>query len=331
MKRRLIIDITGTSLSQEDYPYITHSAVAGVLLFTENFTSKQQLAELCTSLRTANPNLLLFVDQEGGQIQRFSDDFTPLPSLYSLGQLYAKDPHHACQEALNAGYTMATELKEVGLDCSFAPVLDLHDSQNPIIGQKERAFDTDPDIVIQMTQAMIRGMHAGGMPAIGKHFPGHGSVIADSHHTSVIDARPYRELKEDLKPFIALKDQLAAIMTAHIIYPTVDDQHIVCHSEHWHWYLREKLNYKGLIISDCLSMQAAQQAQPEWTRCLSQALTYCDLVILTHQDVQQRQALLAYLDEVPELNPEQHNAMASLKDVAPRTMPQPNYVEEPAL
>jgi beta-N-acetylhexosaminidase len=303
---RCIIDISSTQLTPVDYPLLTHPSVAGILLFQANYQDPEQLQTLCQSIHNENPELLIFVDQEGGQIQRFKTGFTPLPSLYSLGQLYEQHPDEALLKATQTGLIMATELKKVGVDCSFAPVLDLHDPHSPIIGQKERALHSDPNIVISLAQAMIKGMHQANMVAIGKHFPGHGTVQEDSHTHSSICTQTFTQLKASMRPFIALHHQLAGIMTAHITYPAVDANHIVCHSPQWHHYLRAKLNYQGAIISDCLSMQAAQNAAVDWATNLEQTLTVCDLAIMTHMLPEHRKQLPDLLSQIPQTDCNHH-------------------------
>ena len=154
------------------------------------------------------------------------------------------------------GWLMASELSASGIDISFAPVLDVDRETSSIIGN--RAFSNDPKLLVQLAGNFINGMNEAGMQATGKHFPGHGGIFEDSHISEPVDTRSYEQLFElDLKPFTELKDNLGAMMTAHITFPNIDS---VCVSYSNIWIkeiLRERLAFEGIVFSDDLSMKGA--------------------------------------------------------------------------
>jgi len=217
----VLIGLEGIEVSGEEAGWLRHPAVGGVVLFTRNYRDLAQLTELSASiLRIAGRDLLICVDHEGGRVQRFRDGFTRLPPLAVLGKMYAESADNALDFAYRHGRVMATELLLCGVDLSFAPVLDLGE-RSVVIG--DRAFAADPGVIIELSKAYIGGMHDAGMAATGKHFPGHGSVEADSHTDDVMDPRPFEAIEAaDLRPFAALGGLLDAMMMAHVLYPAVD-------------------------------------------------------------------------------------------------------------
>jgi beta-N-acetylhexosaminidase len=217
----LVIGIAGTELTAQERDWLQHDAVAGVILFTRNFASRAQVAELSQAIRAAAPRpQLVCVDQEGGRVQRFRDGYSDLPALEGFGKLYAREPQLALQRAEEHAWLMASEILASGVDLSFAPVVDLARG-NRAIGN--RAFDADPQIVAEFTRAYIRGMHAAGMAATLKHFPGHGTVLEDTHFDDAVDPRSLDVLRaEDLVPFVAgIEAKADAVMMGHVKYPAV--------------------------------------------------------------------------------------------------------------
>ena len=257
----LIIGLPGTSLSQQDKSWIANPAVAGIILFKHNFESKSQIASYCDAIREVREELFICVDHEGGRVQRFKEGFTEIPPMGSLGKLYASDPEGACEQAREFGETIADELLDVGIDFTFAPVLDLDYGKSQIIG--DRSFHQDPQVVSELASSFVEGLHVHDMIACGKHFPGHGFVTPDSHVADPIDERTLDEImNSDMLPFQTLVNQLDAIMTAHILFPKVDNE-IVSYSSIWlNDILRNQLGYEGLIISDDLVMHAAAKLSP---------------------------------------------------------------------
>lgn len=251
----LMFDIEGTSLNKEDIEILTNPQVGGVILFSRNIESPQQVRQLTDHMRQVRPDILIAVDQEGGRVQRLKAGFTRLPAMGQLGELYLSDPTAAIELAKNCGWLMATEVLAVGIDFSFAPVLDLNNISD-VIG--DRSFSTRLEDIPILAGAFMQGMHDAGMPTTGKHFPGHGSVKADSHISAATDHRSYDEISDnDMQVFSELMPQLDAIMPAHVIYPLVD-RNPAGFSSYWlQEILRKHLSFEGVIFSDDLSMQAA--------------------------------------------------------------------------
>lgn len=254
-----MLDIVGTELTEADRIRLTHPLVGGVILFARNYESPIQLSKLTASIRRLrSPALLIAVDQEGGRVQRFRDGFTRLPPMRILGEIWNKNPGLARKLAQQIGFVLAAELKVCGVDVSFTPVLDLDYGRSSVIGN--RAFHQEPQVVADLAQAVINGLRSTGMMAIGKHFPGHGAVQADTHIETAIDMRSYAEIaKKDLVPFRQIIDVgLSGIMAAHVVFPAVD-QHPVGFSSKWlQDILRKDLKFEGCIFSDDLCMQAAR-------------------------------------------------------------------------
>ena len=189
----LVIGVAGTELTAQERDWLQHDACAGVILFTRNFASKAQVAELSQAIREAAPRpQLVCVDQEGGRVQRFREGYSALPPLEGFGRHYAQDPAKALELGEQHAWLMASEIRASGVDLSFAPVVDLGRG-NRAIG--DRAFSEDPQVVAEFTRAYVRGMHAAGMAATLKHFPGHGSVLEDTHFDDAVDPRPLDEIR----------------------------------------------------------------------------------------------------------------------------------------
>src|SRR5918993_3322611 len=197
----LVIGVAGTELTAQERDWLQHDACAGVILFSRNFASKAQVAELSQAIRAAAPRpQLICVDQEGGRVQRFREGYSALPSLEGFGRMYASDAAAALELAQEHAWLMASEIRATGVDLSFAPVVDLGRG-NRAIG--DRAFHAEPDVVAAFTRAYVAGMHAAGMGATLKHFPGHGSVLEDTHFDDAVDPRPLDEIRAlDLVPFV---------------------------------------------------------------------------------------------------------------------------------
>ncbi|MFQ5995939.1 MAG: beta-N-acetylhexosaminidase, partial [Acidiferrobacterales bacterium] len=239
------------------------------------------------------------VDQEGGRVQRFRKDFTPLPTPRALGQVYDENAKRAKRLAQTCGWLMATELRAVGVDMSLAPVLDLDRGLSTVIG--DRAFHADPEAVADLAHSYMTGMTEAGMSATGKHFPGHGSVAADSHNTLPFDRRDLADIYSQY--MLAFERMihygLAAVMTAHVVYPSVDSQP-VSFSERWiKDVLRARLGFQGAIFSDDLMMAGANSAGSPLDRARSALAAGCDIVVVCHDAAAAEQILdgLAPLDD----------------------------------
>ena len=275
---RLITDIEAFELTAEEKNIIAHPQLGGIILFTRNFESKTQLKQLCKSIRLIKKDALIAVDHEGGRIQRFTEGFSPLPSMRYWGEQYKQDPILARKKLQHTTKIMVTELQQVGINLSFAPVLDLDLGQNTVIS--DRSFNADPSIVTELAAIVINEMQANNMWAVAKHFPGHGGVSADSHVDLPIDPRSLAELtQQDLIPFAKLAQSYQAIMPAHIIYPKVDSK-LVTYSSTWlNTILRQKLKFSGIIISDDLTMEAASCGYRYSERARNALISGCDLLI----------------------------------------------------
>jgi beta-N-acetylhexosaminidase len=276
----LVIGISGTELTAQEREWLQHDAVAGVILFTRNFSSREQVVELCAAIRAAAPRpQLICVDQEGGRVQRFRDGYSPLPSLEGFGSLYAQDPDAALKLAEEHAWLMASEVRASGVDLSFAPVVDLARG-NRAIG--DRAFSADPQVVAAFTKAYVRGMHSVGMAATLKHFPGHGTVLEDTHFDDAIDPRSLETLrKEDLVPFVAgIEAGADAVMLAHVSYPAVAPEP-AGYSPFWiQQVLRKEMAFRGVIFSDDIGMAAAFSAGGIKARIDDHLDAGCDVVLV---------------------------------------------------
>lgn len=278
---QIMLGIGGPALTQEEREVLRHPQVGGVILFTRNFHDVSQLQELTREVHAMRrPRLLVAVDQEGGRVQRFKGEFTRLPPPGALAPVYDRDPLRARELADTLGWLMAAELRAVGVDLSFAPVLDLGRGVSRVIG--DRAFHASPEAVADLAQAYVRGMRRAGMAATGKHFPGHGSVAPDSHLELPRDERPWGDLQlEDLVPFERLiQAGIAAVMTAHVIYPALDAQP-ASFSRVWiKDVLRTQLRFQGAVFSDDLGMQAACCIGDFPVRARAALQAGCDMVLL---------------------------------------------------
>lgn len=280
----LFISIEQPSLSEADKEMLRHPIIGGVVIFSKNFTTRAQIKALISEIKgLKSPALLVCVDHEGGRVQRFRKEFTVLPAMHKLGELYDNNPILALECAKACGYVIGKELGEVGVDFSFTPVLDLDYGQSSIIG--DRSFHADPMIVIALAGSLIEGLAHSGMQAIGKHFPGHGFVVKDSHLELPQDDRSFAQIaQQDLLPFKALHPQLAGMMTAHVLYKNVAPE-IATFSPYWlKTILREQIGYQGLIFSDDLLMKATDTLGHMSTRAHAALNAGCDILLLCNSD-----------------------------------------------
>ncbi|WP_147651904.1 beta-N-acetylhexosaminidase [Vulcaniibacterium gelatinicum] len=278
----LVIGVAGTELTAQERDWLRHPACGGVILFSRNFASKMQVAELAQAIREAagRPQLLC-VDQEGGRVQRFREGYSALPPLEGFGRLYARDREAALRLAEEHAWLMASEVRATGVDLSFAPVVDLGRG-NRAIG--DRAFSDDPRIVADFARAYVRGMHAAGMAATLKHFPGHGSVPEDTHHEDAVDDRPLEAIRaQDLVPFAAgIEAGADAVMMAHVVYPQVAPEP-AGYSRRWiGGILRGELGFRGVVFSDDIGMAAAFSAGGVAARIHAHLDAGCDVVLVCH-------------------------------------------------
>lgn len=290
-----MLDLDAYVLSGDEIDLLSNPLVGGVILFSRNIKSRYQVQALCTQIKAINSELLIAVDQEGGRVQRLETGYTRLPSMHQLSDHCTKDNFANIGLARDIGWLMASEVIASGLDISFAPVLDLDLQRSSIIG--DRSFGDSSERVIEIASLFIEGMNEAGMQAVGKHFPGHGGIHADSHLELVEDYRTLEELeKHDLLPFNALKDKLGGIMTAHISFPKIDIN-IATFSKFWLLeMLRNTIHFDGMIFSDDLSMKGAGSAETA-SKKLQQALSAgCNIILICND----RPAVLEALNFIQE-------------------------------
>lgn len=281
----LFIGLAGAKLTVKECSWLQHHAVAGVVLFKRNIVSIKQVQRLSADLREAAPRpLIIAVDQEGGRVQRLVDGCTILPPLRSLGDLYSQNAEAARTRARQLAYLMASEVHHNGVDWSFAPVVDVPVPGCPI---GDRALSDEAQCVAELACAYVQGMHEANMPAILKHFPGHGGVTADTHYAQAYDNRSWAEIEaRDLLPFVrAIQAGADAVMMSHVIYPQLDSEIAGC-SRYWiQTVLREKVGFRGLIFSDDIGMAAAQRQGGVAQRVQAHWDAGCDVVLVCHPEL----------------------------------------------
>ena len=272
----LMIDIAGTELTDLDRERLTHPLVGGIILFTRNYADPAQLARLTAEIHALrSPQLLIAVDHEGGRVQRFRDGFTRLPPMRNLGVLHDTDPQAALDAAADVGFVLAAELRARGVDYSFTPVLDLDYGPSRVIG--DRAFHRKPEVVAQLAEALSRGLREGGMGNCGKHYPGHGYVVPDSHVELPVDDRTLDAIQEDMLPYRQMR--LDGVMAAHVIYQCVDCNTAVF-SNKWIAYLRNDIKFDGVVFTDDLSMAGAGVVGDMVARVSTAWAAGCDMLLV---------------------------------------------------
>lgn len=291
----LMLDLEGTQITAEEKELLQHPMTGGVIYFTRNYESANQITALSREIRRiAGDDILISVDHEGGRVQRFRPEFTELPAISSLGKAYQENPDNALLLARKAGWLMSAEVRAVGIDFSFAPVLDLNYGVSQVIG--DRSFHRDPMIVAALAEAYIRGMKDTGMASTGKHFPGHGAVEVDSHLGIPIDSRSREEIwSDDIIPFASLaKKGLNAVMPAHVIYENID-KNPAGFSSYWlQEVLRKELGFDGVIFSDDLSMEGASVVGGYTERAEAALDAGCDMILVCNT----RKGVIEVLDNV---------------------------------
>ncbi|RPH60750.1 MAG: beta-N-acetylhexosaminidase [Burkholderiales bacterium] len=294
----VIVDVLGYALDDAERARLAHPLVGGVILFARNFESRKQVARLCDEIHALRrPKLLICVDHEGGRVQRFHKGFTRVPPMRELGRMWDEDVLGACRRATEIGQTIGRELREVGVDLSFTPVLDLDWGRSVVIG--DRAFHADPRVVAMLARCLTHGLLLSGMANCGKHFPGHGWAQADSHVALPQDDRdPETLLANDAAPYRWLGGTLLSVMPAHIVYPKVDALPAGFSRRWLRDVLRRKLGFQGTVFSDDLTMEGAAVVGDIVARARAALGAGCDMVLVCNRP-DQADALLAGLDWSP--------------------------------
>lgn len=291
----VMLDLEGIQLAPEEADKLLSPAAGGIILFTRNYESPEQLAQLVADLRAVRPTLLIAVDHEGGRVQRFRDGFTrlPPPARYEATS-------NPVRFAETAGWLMAAELRAMDIDFSFAPVLDVECGISRVIG--DRSFSTDPEVAARLAAAFAQGMRRAGMAAVGKHFPGHGGVEGDSHHMLPVDRRSLAEIENrDLRPFRALiQASIEAVMPAHVVYERVDERPAGFSAFWIKDVLRRRLGFEGAVFSDDLSMAGAAYAGDHVDRAWLALEAGVDMVLACNQPEAAGRVLEALSGEAPD-------------------------------
>lgn len=292
-----MLDVEGLALTPADRELLREPAVGGVILFTRNFESPAQVADLVAEIRALrSPPLLIAVDHEGGRVQRFRNGFSAIPPMRQVGHEYNRDTAAGTALAREVGWLIGSELRAANIDLCFAPCVDLDWGVSEIIG--DRAFHAEPDIVSDLAAGFCRGLRAAGMAAVAKHFPGHGAVVADSHLKLPVDRREYSILLDDMRPYERLNANglLAGVMLAHIVYREIDDMPAGFSSYWIDTELRKRVGFGGAVFCDDLSMQAtaAYGSMPERAKRALNA--GCDMILVCNDRNAARQTVVALND-----------------------------------
>jgi beta-N-acetylhexosaminidase len=289
-----MVDLAGFELADQERDMLRHPQVGGVILFTRNFASMNQISQLVNAIHAVrDPQLLVAVDQEGGRVQRFREGFMRIPPAQRFGAHYDQNPKQAQSLAETAGWIIAVELRAIAVDFSFTPVLDLSHGISGIIG--DRAYHRSPEVVADLAHHVMLGMRRAGMQAVAKHFPGHGAVREDSHEQLPIDGRRVVDImSDDLLPFERMIHYgLAGIMPAHVIYTQADSQP-AGYSSYWlKTVLRKQLGFQGAIFSDDLNMAAAHGVGSCAERAKAALEAGCDMVLICNDPTGGNNALEA--------------------------------------
>jgi beta-N-acetylhexosaminidase len=293
----IMLDIDELALSPADRSILREPAVGGVILFSRNYESPHQLADLVAEIRALrSPPLLIAVDHEGGRVQRFREGFSRIPPMRQLGHYYDRDPIQAMQLVRTTGWLIGSELRAVGIDLCFAPCVDLDWGVSDVIG--DRAFHKKPNIVVELANEFCIGLRSAGMASVAKHFPGHGAVVADSHEKLPVDRRSYSDVLEDIQPYEKLinRRQIAAVMMSHVVYLETDPLPAGFSANWIQRELRSQLRFDGAVFCDDLSMQATASFGSIVERARLALQAGCDMVPICNDRTAAKRAVAALAD-----------------------------------
>ncbi|WP_296403137.1 beta-N-acetylhexosaminidase [Psychrobacter sp.] len=308
----LMIDIAGTKLTDEDRSVLNRAEVGGIILFGRNVDTPAQVRQLCDEIHQLRSDIIIGVDQEGGRVARLRDGFSPLPAMGRLGELFDNTPCIALSLAYDCGYLMAVEVMAVGIDVSFAPVLDINGASQ-VIG--DRSFHLDIQAIVALSTQFMRGMREAGMATTGKHFPGHGSIAPDSHVSEAIDERIFEDIKKvDLQPFIQCQPWLDAVMPAHVIFNQVDDKPAGFSKIWLQDIARDQLGFNGVLFSDDLSMKAAHTAGDIGERVTAALSAGCDMALVCND----RQAAIQAIETASTLPTPNQKRLQQMRSQIPK-------------
>ena len=271
-----ITGISGLVLTEEEKTFIEENNIGGVILFKHNYKDPAQLAELVNSIQKLRDEYPLFisVDQEGGRVKRFQTHFTQFPSMAEIAK------HDSPKLTFEVHKVLADELAACGINLNYSPVCDIFNNpQNKVIG--DRAFATNHEDVSKHVSAAIRGLHTGKILACAKHFPGHGNTSKDSHYDLPYVTIPLDELESrELQPFQkASKSRVEFMMMAHLVVDAIDPKLPCTLSPKAYEYLREKLKYNRIIITDDMEMQAVADHYSIGEACVMSIEAGADIVL----------------------------------------------------
>lgn len=288
----LMVDVQGLELQPDEREMLAHPLVGSVILFARNYAEPQQLARLVADIQSVrSPALIVGVDQEGGRVQRFRKGFSLLPPLRRIGHEFDAQPKAGLSLARELGWLMAAELRAHGVDLSFAPVVDLDYGVSEVIG--DRSLHSRAGVVGQLAVAYMHGMRDAGMAATAKHFPGHGAVVADSHHALPVDRRSLADMEPDLAPYrLLIENGLPGIMVAHVSYPAIDEVPASASSRWIRGILRGQLRFQGVVFADDMSMAGAASIGGIVERAERALAAGCDVLPVCNH----RPSVLALLD-----------------------------------
>ncbi|MGF1509042.1 MAG: beta-N-acetylhexosaminidase [Myxococcota bacterium] len=291
--RVLMVGFSGQRIPEWLKEDLRQSAVSGVILFSRNFEDVQGAAERVAELRAIAPHVLVGIDQEGGRVQRLRSPFPELPPMSVLGR--ASDP----DVVMRTGALLGEAVRSVGIDLNFAPVLDLQrESRDTLVG--DRSLGSDPERVSELGAAFIRGIQSSGVAACAKHFPGHGVTLEDSHHALPrVQVPAMRLVQRELAPFrAAVHAGVASMMSAHVVYESVDPRPATRSPVWLKSYLRHRLGFRGVVVSDDLEMTGFGPSEDIGPQSVEAVKAGCDLLLVCRHVGQVRRVQAALCEAV---------------------------------